>query len=244
MFPARPSSERGSLSRAPETSYIPAMTQAAAVPGPTDIETGGDLFACPICDALHRAAEPPPGGRLRCRRCGEVMMTSRPRAMDRTLAAAFATIILMIGAVFFPFLEMSILGIERKASVLDAALAFSSGLIAPLAFAVGMLIIVIPLIRGAALTYVILPLRLGRAPAPAATWAFRLASRLKPWSMAEIFIIGVVVALVKIAGMASIHLGPAFWAMACLVLLVVLEGTSLCEWSLWQTLHRTRTPRR
>lgn len=203
-------------------------------------EEAGELLACPICDALHRAVEPPPGGRLRCRRCGEVMMTNRPRAMDRTLAAAFASIILMVGAVFFPFLEMSILGIDRKASVLDAALAFSTGLMAPLAFAVGMLIIVIPMIRGFALAYVILPLRLGRPPAPAARAAFRLATRLKPWSMAEIFIIGVVVALVKIAGMASIHLGPAFWAMACLVLLVVLEGTSLCEWSLWQTLHRRR----
>lgn len=212
---------------------------------PPDLaQEAGELFACPICDALHRAAEPPPGGRLRCRRCGEVLMTNRPRAMDRTLAAAFASIILMIGAVFFPFLEMSVLGIDRKASVLDAALAFSDGLMVPLALAVGMLIIVIPLIRGAALAYVILPLRLGRAPAPAARAAFRLATQLKPWSMAEIFIIGVVVALVKIAGMASIHLGPAFWAMACLVLLVVLEGTSLCEWSLWQTLQRTRTRRR
>jgi len=57
---------------------------------------------------------------------------------------------------------------------------------------------------------------------------------------AEIFINALLVALVKIAGMASIHLGPAFWAMACLVLLVVLEGTSICEWSLWQTLDRKR----
>ena len=41
--------------------------------------------------------------------------------------------------------------------------------------------------------------------------------------MSEVFLIGVVVALVKVGGMASIDLGPAFWAMAGLVLLVVLE---------------------
>ena len=45
--------------------------------------------------------------------------------------------------------------------------------------------------------------------------------------MAEVFLIGVVVALVKIGGMATITLGPAFWAMAGLVLLVVYEGASL-----------------
>lgn len=213
---------------------------AALAPAVAPLPLSGAMVACPHCDALHRETDPPPGGRLRCRRCNAVLKTNRPTAMDRTLAAAFASVILMIGAVFFPFLELSAVGLNRKASVLDAALAFSSGLMVPLAIAVGMLIVVIPLIRALALTYVVLPLRLGRPPAPGAADALRLASHLKPWSMAEIFIIGVVVALVKVAGMASITLGPAFWALAFLVLLVVVEGTSLCEWSLWQTLERTR----
>ena len=58
--------------------------------------------------------------------------------------------------------------------------------------------------------------------------------------MAEVFLIGVVVALVKIGGMATVDLGPAFWAMAGLVVLVVYEGTALDEWSIWQTLERSR----
>lgn len=201
-----------------------------------------DLLACPVCDALHRGIAVPPGGRLRCRRCGTVLMTNRRGAMDRTLAAAAASVILMAGALFFPFLELDAAGLHRSASVLDAALAFSSGLMVPLALAVGLLIIVIPVVRALLLGYTILPLRLGRPPLPAARTAFRTASRLKPWSMAEIFIIGVVVALVKVAGMASITFGPAFWAMAALVLLVAYEASSLCERSIWQTLDRTRRP--
>lgn len=218
------------------------MTQAPA-PRPRVAETlaRGDLIACPRCDALHGAAEPPEGGRLRCRRCGAVLMTNRAGAIDRTLAAAFASVILIFGAIFFPFLQLSTFGFQRSASVLDAARAFSSGLMAPLAVAVGLLIVVIPLIRAGALAYVILPLRLGRAPAPGAKAAFRLAGRLKPWAMAEIFIIGVAVALVKVAGMASVTLGPAFWALALLVLLVIFEGASLCEWSIWRTLERPRS---
>jgi paraquat-inducible protein A len=202
--------------------------------------TDATLVACPYCDALNRAADPPPGGRIRCGRCGEVLMTNRPGALDRTLATAFASVILMTAAVLFPFLELHTFGLRRDASVLDAALAFSSGLMAPLAIAVGMLIIVIPTIRAVALAYVILPLRLGRRPAPGAADALRLAGVLKPWAMAEIFIIGVVVALVKVAGMASVTLGPAFWAMAAIVVLVVIEGASLCEWSLWRTLDQSR----
>lgn len=198
------------------------------------------LIACPTCDMLHEAVAVPEGGRLRCRRCGMVLMTNRRYAFDRTLAAAASSVILMIAAIFFPFLEVSVLGLHRQASVLDAALAFSSGLMAPLAVAVALLIVVIPILRASALGYTILPLRLGRRPAPGAARAFRLAARLRPWAMAEVFIIGVVVALVKVAGMASITLGPAFWAMTFLVLLVIFEGTSLDEWSVWQALDRNR----
>ncbi|MBP7242614.1 paraquat-inducible protein A [Amaricoccus sp.] len=214
---------------------------ATSPPGtlPTPARDGEGLTACPYCDALNREVEPPIGGRVRCGRCGEVMMTNRPHALDRTLAAAFAVVVLMVGAVMFPFLELHTFGLTRKASVLDAALAFSDGLTMPLAVAVGMLIVVIPLMRAFALAYVILPVRLGRPPAPGAHEAFRLAGALRPWSMAEVFIIGVVVALVKVAGMASVSLGPAFWAMACMVLLVVLEATSLDDWSIWRRLDRT-----
>jgi paraquat-inducible protein A len=199
-----------------------------------------DLIACPTCDMLHRELDVPPGGRLRCRRCRTVLMTNRANAVDRALAGSFASVILMLAALFFPFLELSIAGLHRKASLLDAALAFSSGIVVPLSAATALLIVVIPLVRAGALTYTLLPLRFGRPPARGWQRAFRTAAHLRPWAMAEVFLIGVVVALVKIGGMAQVDLGPAFWAMAGLVLLVVYEATSLDEWSIWQTLERRR----
>ena len=199
------------------------------------------LIACPTCDMLHAVAPVPEGGRLRCRRCHATLFTNRRGAIDRTLASAFASVILMTSAIFFPFLELSVAGLHRKASLLDAALAFSrDSLMVPLSIATTLLIIVLPVIRATALAYTLLPLRFGRPPAAGAARAFRLAEHLKPWAMSEVFLIGVVVALVKVGGMASIDLGPAFWAMAGLVLLVVLESSSLNEWSIWQLLERAR----
>jgi paraquat-inducible protein A len=189
---------------------------------------------------LHTVAPVPQGGRLRCRRCHAVLLSNRRGAIDRTLAGSFASVILMAVAIFFPFLELSVAGLHKNASLLDAALAYSHGLMLPLSIAVTLLIIVLPLIRASALAYTLLPLRLGRPPARGAARAFRIAEHLKPWSMSEVFLIGVVVALVKVGGMASISLGPAFWAMAGLVILVVLESSSLDEWSIWQTLERQR----
>ncbi len=197
-----------------------------------------ELMACHTCDMLHTVVQVPVGGRLRCQRCGSILLTNRTGAIDRTLSAAFASVILMISALFFPFLELSIAGLHSNASLLDAATAFTSRLELPLSLATTLLIVVMPMIRAAAIGYTLLPIRFGRAPARHAEAAFRLAAHLRPWSMAEVFLIGVVVALVKIAGLASISLGPAFWALAGLVVLVVYESASLDEWAIWQTIER------
>jgi paraquat-inducible protein A len=56
--------------------------------------------------------------------------------------------------------------------------------------------------------------------------------------MAEIFIIGVAVALVKVAGLATVTLGPAFWAFVLLVIVTVLKDSFMCRVTVWQTLSQ------
>ena len=160
---------------------IPAGMNALARPfAPADTR---DLIACPTCDMLHREVAVPVGGRLRCQRCHAVLLTNRANAIDRALAGSFASVILMLAAIFFPFLELSIAGLRRKASLLDAAMAFSSGLVVPLSVATALLIVVLPLVRATALGYTLLPLRLrGRA---AARRRARLPHRLPPAAVGD-----------------------------------------------------------
>ena len=54
--------------------------------------------------------------------------------------------------------------------------------------------------------------------------------------MAEVFIVGVAVALVKVAGLAHLSIGPAFWAFVALVLVTVLKDNFMCRVS--ETPHR------
>ena len=149
----------------------------------------------------------------------------------------------MLAAIFFPFLELSIAGLSRKASLLDAAHRL---LLRPRRAALGRprrcSSSSFPLIRAAALGYTLLPAPPPPPAAPRRRPRLPPACRLRPWAMAEVFLIGVVVALVKIGGMATVTLGPAFWAMAGLVLLVVYEASSLDEWSIWQLLDPARSP--
>lgn len=194
------------------------------------------LVACPNCDLLHKALDEDAGAKLRCARCGTILASSRPNAIDRTLAAAATNAILIVAALFFPFIQLEGAGTRQNATLIDAMSAFGGGLTAPLVLVVAAFIVVIPFIRAVALCYTLWPLRFGRPPYRHATRAFRFANSLKPWSMAEIFIIGVVVALVKIAGMAQVSLGPAFWMLTALVMVLVLENHNFCRWTIWRIL--------
>jgi paraquat-inducible protein A len=168
-------------------------------------------------------------------------MAPREGAMTRIVMLSMAALILMVAAVFFPFLELSVQGLGHKSSVFDAVLAFSDGLMLPLSFAVAALIVVLPITRFLALIYVFAPMALGWAPAKHARSVFKLAEYIRPWAMAEVFIIGVAVALVKVAGLAQVTLGPAFWAFVGLVIITVLKDNFMCRVTVWQTLN-ARSP--
>ncbi|WP_342585891.1 paraquat-inducible protein A [Loktanella sp. S4079] len=165
------------------------------------------------------------------------MMTSQPAAMARIISLALTAFIMMIAAISFPFLTLDAQGLHNATSVLDAVLAFNEGLAIPLAVAVAFFIIVIPLIRLGALIYALGPLVRDQPPRSGAKRAFGLAERLRPWSMAEIFIVGVTVALIKVAGLAAVTIGPAFWAFAGVVIITVLKDQMICRYSIWEALE-------
>lgn len=167
-------------------------------------------------------------------------MTERSDAIARVLSLALTAFVLMVAAVTFPFLDLSTSGASNSASVLSAVFAFTGAYSLPLALAVACFIIVLPLLRLAAIIYAIGPLVSGAKPWARAREAFGLAETLRPWSMAEIFIVGVSVALVKVAGLATISFGPAFWAFVALVIITVLKDQLICRYSIWETLDTSR----
>lgn len=200
-----------------------------------------DMIACPKCDALHRVPQVPTGAEAKCVRCGTVLMAPREGAMTRIVMLSATALVLMVAAVFFPFLELDVQGLHTQSSVFDAVLAFSDGLMLPLSIAVAALIVILPVLRLLALIYVFAPMALGWTPAEYAKPVYKFAEKVRPWAMAEIFIIGVAVALVKVAGLAQVTLGPAFWAFAGLVIVTVLKDNFMCRVTVWQTLN-TRRP--
>lgn len=194
-------------------------------------------MACPRCDALHVEEELDLGETARCIRCGTVLAKPRDGAFAQLIALSFTSMVLLVGAVFFPFLEVSTMGFGNASSLFDVALAFADGVLLPLVLAVLAMIIGLPIIRSFLLVYTLAPLAQGRPPYRQAARAFRWSEVLRPWSMAEIFVIGTAVALVKVAGLATVQLGPAFWAFCALIFVNLASRAFMCQTSIWDAIE-------
>lgn len=209
-------------------------TLARTTPEEAAIE---DLIACPHCDALYLAQMPAKGGRAVCSHCHTVLIAPRTKAYKKMIALTLTVMILVVAALFFPFLDINAGGIGNSTSILDAASSFRSGYMVFLSFLVAAAIIFVPLLRTVLILYVLIPVVRDRPALPHARRAFRLSQELKPWAMAEVFAIGCAVALVKVQDLAHIGFGPAFWMFSALVILVLINDNFLCTWSVWKSLE-------
>lgn len=199
-----------------------------------------DLIACPTCDALYQNVDPQFRERAVCARCHTVLSAPVQGSVVRIVALALAVVFFLIAALFLPFLRIEANGFTNASSIFDAALSFSQAHLIALSIAVLILILFIPMARAAFLIYALVPLLFHRPPFKGAYLAFRWSDELRPWSMAEIFVLGVGVALVKIIDIARVEIGAAFWLFAILVVFNVMQDTLLCRWSIWRKLDRAK----
>ncbi|MEL6959921.1 MAG: paraquat-inducible protein A [Pseudomonadota bacterium] len=214
------------------------MTEPSASPDETTKLDPSTLIGCPNCDQVYHVREVKTGERATCHRCHTVLIAPRATALTQVLAFTLANLVLVVAAVFYPFLEISAAGIVNAVSLLDVATSFRSGTLVAVSVASVAMIVLVPLTRMILVFYVVAPLAMDRRPGAYAATAFRVAQELKPWAMTEIFIIGCAVALVKVADLAQLQFGIAFWMFIALSIFVVFVDRTLCDWSIWSALER------
>ena len=195
-----------------------------------------DLVACPGCDLLHHRRTLAFGEQARCTRCRTLMLTRKPNTIDRTLAAALAGLVLLALSLTLPFLSLSRAGIESRISVLDAVASLWESELRWLGLLTLALIALLPLARLALLAWVLARLRLSLPVLPSMRSAFRWAVRLEPWAMADVFMVGVAISLVKLGKIARLEIGLAFWSLCGLIAITVVIAMVLCRDTVWARL--------
>jgi paraquat-inducible protein A len=177
------------------------------------------LVACHECDLLQREVALPPAGTARCIRCKAFLYRDQPHGLDRALAYAAGAAILFVVANSFPLVGLEVNGELIETTLFGAARSLYADGMRTLGAIVLITTVFAPLIELIAILSLLLPLRLGRR-APYSARLFRALRTIQPWRMVEVMMLGVLVALVKLAHMATVIPGIAMWALAGVVILL------------------------
>jgi paraquat-inducible protein A len=198
-----------------------------------------NLIACHECDLLQRLPEHQGSYVARCPRCNALLHRGVKNSIDRTLALTLAGIILFAVANAFPLLAFKLKGQVTQATLISGVLDLYNTGKWEIAALVLLTTVVIPLIQLLILLYVFVPLKLNRVPWKMAS-VFRMAQNLSPWSMMEVFLIGIIVAIVKLVGMATIVPGTALWAFALLIITLAAAAANMDSQVVWERLEYRR----
>ena len=180
---------------------------AATLGGPARDE----VIACHECGTVHRLPVMGDDTIARCTACDARIFIRFEQSVTRTLALYLAALFLFLVANSFPIIAMSLEGQHNAATVLDSARALYDDSMWPLALAVALAGVVLPLAKILGMLAILVPLQLGFRP-PWLVSGFRWVERLQPWSMMEVYLLGIIVAYVKLQDLATIHLGIAIYA--------------------------------
>ena len=150
------------------------------------------------------------------------------------MALALAATVLFAAANAFPFLAFELKGQVTRTTLLSGVIDLYRSGFQELSTLVLVTTVLAPLVQIALLVYVLLPVQLGRSVRGIAP-ATRLLSHVQPWSMMEVFMIGILVSIVKLQGMhATIVPGLALWSFALLIVVLTAAMTSLDLQDVWE----------
>jgi paraquat-inducible protein A len=175
------------------------------------------IIVCPACDLVHRRDAIMDKARVLCVRCRAELYRTNSASIDTAIALAVTAAMLLLLSNAYPLVALQLNGSFRTTTLVGAALGLYEQGYAPVAALVLVTTLLIPLFQIAALLYVLLPLRRnGRARGQ--NEVFRALTRLRPWAMSEVFMLGALVALVKLAAMAQVIPGIALFSYGALML--------------------------
>lgn len=197
------------------------------------------LTACPECDCLQREVPVPENGRAECARCGAELYRNKPHSLDRTLAFLMGAAVLFLVANAFPIMRLDAQGMHTSSTLAGTAWALHQEGMNSVAVLVFTTAILAPALEVGLMLYLLMPLRFGSTP-PGLAIAFRIVDAIEPWGMVEVFMLGALVALVKLKHIAAVHPGTALYAMAGFILLLSAAAASFESRALWERVDALR----
>ena len=191
-----------------------------------------DYILCHKCHILNREVPIADGSKALCSNCGTILYHRDSRLLDHGLALSLAGLIFFILANSFPLVNIDILGTERFISIISMITSLVDSGYYLVGLFVTYLILIFPLMIFLLYILIFSLMKAGKGEVLTKELLILLA-RIQPWHMSDIFLISILVAVVKLFGMAEIHFGISFWTLIVFVLIDIYMTRNIHLGELW-----------
>jgi len=197
-----------------------------------DIE---QLIACHECDLLMRKPSTGHGERVECPRCGYELYTHRHQVVRRSLALVIAALLLYVPANFLPIMQLNLLGQGTKDTVWSGVLGLYNSGMQGIAVVVFLCSMAVPLLKLLCQLAVLLTIRfdIGRSYG---LLLYRIYQHLREWGMLEVYLMGILVAIVKLIDLADLSLGIGLVCFVALLLVQIWLEVTMSPHQIWEAL--------
>ncbi len=170
-----------------------------------------EQITCAECDLTLQLPDLAVGEKALCSRCGYLLTVNHPQAIEKILAFSFTALIFLVLALSFDFISINYQGQTYTITLLDTYFRLTEQDYLIIALILVLTVVILPIVVISTLFYLLFNIKAQQYPYKGLFIANALFALL-PWSMAEIFLIGVLVSVIKISTLTSVDLGLSFYA--------------------------------
>ena len=213
------------------------MSPAAAASAPTAASLG--LLSCHVCGQLSRAR---PGlHEACCPRCAAPVHMRKPNSIARTWALLIASMILYIPANVLPMMHTSSLFGSQSDTIMSGVVYFWTSGSWYLALIIFFASVMVPMLKMLALMLLLMSVqRRSLWQREQRARLYRLVEFVGRWSMLDIYVVAVIVALVQLKALATIQPGPGAIAFGAVVVLTMFAALTFDPRLIWDNQEESR----
>ncbi|WP_319585334.1 paraquat-inducible protein A [uncultured Desulfobulbus sp.] len=191
------------------------------------------------CHDCHLLVEIPHAhAALLCPRCGAHLHLRKPNSLARTWALVCAAIILYIPANVLPMTITSALGSKQADTIISGVIYFMQNGSWEIAMVIFIASVFVPFVKLCILIFLVLSVRFRSTWRPKdRTALYRLTELVGRWSMVDIYVVTILVALVKLGAIATIEAGPAAVYFASVVVITMFAAESFDPRLIWDVIE-------
>ena len=192
------------------------------------------FFNCHGCDLLVRAPRGSTGKHPTCPRCGGTVHARKPNSIERTWALVITAIILYFPANLLPVMTVTSLGKQEPSTIISGVIHLLQHGMWPLALIVFVASVVVPTLKIGVLCFLLLSVQRRSSWRPLdRTRLYRITEIVGRWSMVDVFVVAILVALVQLGSLATIQAGTGAVYFGAVVVTTMMAAESFDPRLIW-----------